>query len=166
MSGLRIVGGAAAAAVVGASVGAVAYFEGVIPQTYRDPVGIPTACVGETGPHIVMGQTWTMEQCMQMLDESLWRHWTGVSLCMHAEVTVNQAAAILSWTYNVGVGAACSSTLARMVNQGAPPEAWCQQLTRWTKARKLGVVIELPGLVKRRTAERHMCLYGEWGIGP
>lgn len=164
MTGLRVVGAAAATAVVAASAGAVAYFEGVIPRTYVDPVGIPTACAGETGSHIVMGQTYTIDQCMQMLDESLWRHWVGVSRCMHAEVTVNQAAAILSWSYNIGVGAACSSTLAKMVNRGAPAEAWCQQLTRWTKARKMGVVIELPGLVKRRAAERSMCLYGEWGI--
>ena len=163
MSGLRIVG-ASAGAVIAVSAGAVAYFEGVIPQTYRDPVGIPTACAGETGPHIVMGQTWTMEQCIQMLDESLYRHWMGVSRCMDAEITTNQAAAILSWTYNIGVGAACSSTLARMVNQGAPAEIWCNQLTRWTKAKKMGVTIELPGLVKRRAAEKNMCLYGEWDI--
>lgn len=162
MSGLRVVGAASAAAVIAA--GSVAYFEGVIPHTYVDPVGIPTACAGETGPHIQIGQTYSIDQCMTMLDASLARHWRGLERCIVGELTMQEAAAILSWTYNVGVGAACGSTLVRMINRGAPAEAWCQQLTRWTKARKLGVVIELPGLVKRRAAERSMCLTGQWGI--
>lgn len=164
MSGLRIAGAASAAVVVAATAGGVAYFEGVIPHTYRDPVGIPTACAGETGPHIQMGQTYTLDQCMVLLDASLARHWRGLERCIVGELTMQEAAAVLSWTYNVGVGAACGSTLVRMINRGAPAEAWCQQLTRWTKARKLGVVIELPGLVKRRAAERSMCLTGQWGI--
>lgn len=164
MSGLRVAGAASAAAVIAATAGGVAYFEGVIPHTYRDPVGIPTACAGETGPHIQMGQTYTLDQCMTMLDASLARHWRGLERCIVGELTMQEAAAVLSWTYNVGVGAACGSTLVRMINLGAPAELWCQQLTRWTKARKLGVVIDLPGLVKRRAAERSMCLTGQWGI--
>ncbi len=162
--GMRIAGGVAAAAIIATSAGAVAYFEGVIPNSYRDPVGIPTACAGETGPHIRMGQTYTLDQCMQMMDASLWRHWRGLERCMDAEVTPGQARAVLSWTYNVGIGAACGSTLVRMANQGAPPEIWCHQLTRWTKARVAGVVVELPGLVKRRRAELSMCLGETWGI--
>lgn len=161
MSGLRVIG-ASAAAVVFATAPAVAWFEGLLPYTYVDPVGIPTACVGETGAHVEMGQTYTMEQCMQMLDASLWRHWDGLSRCVDAQVTVGQASALLSWTYNVGVGAACGSTLVRLLNSGAPSGVWCHQLTRWTKARKLGVVVELPGLVTRRNAELAMCLDGDW----
>lgn len=164
MSGLRIAGAASAAAVLAATAGGVAYFEGVIPHTYRDPVGIPTACAGETGPHIRMGQTYTLDQCMAMLDSSLARHWRGLESCADAELTINQAAALLSWTYNIGAGAACRSTLVRMLNQGAPAELWCHQLTRWTYATKLGVKVQLPGLVKRRASELSMCLHGAWGI--
>lgn len=164
MSGLRVVG-ATAAGVVLAVAPAVAWFEGMIPYTYVDPVGIPTACGGETGPHIVLGQTYTMEQCLQMLDASLWRHWRGLERCISADVTPAQAQALLSWTYNVGVGAACRSTLARMLNAGAPAAQWCHQLMRWTKARVMGVLVDLPGLVKRRRAELAMCLDGgEWRL--
>lgn len=164
MSGLRIAGAASAAAVVAATAGGVAYFEGVIPHTYRDPVGIPTACAGETGPHIRMGQDYTMDQCLRMLDASLARHWRGLERCVDAVLTINQAVALLSWTFNVGVGAACGSTLVRMLNSGTPPELWCHQLTRWTYATKLGVKVQLPGLVKRRAGELSMCLHGVWGI--
>lgn len=163
MTGLRVVGGAAAAVVIGASAGAVAYFEGVIPRTYVDPVGIPTACAGETGPHIRIGQTYSLDQCMAMLDASLARHWSGLERCVDAELTINQAAALLSWTYNIGSGAACRSTLVRMLNQGAPADLWCHQLTRWTYATKAGVKVQLPGLVKRRASELSMCLHGHWG---
>lgn len=163
MSRLRIIGGAFAAVTATAGP-CVAWFEGVIPYTYVDPVGIPTACIGETGAHIAMGQTYTVDQCMAMLDASLAKHWRGLERCVDAEVTVNQASALLSWTYNVGVGNACGSTLVRLLNSGAEPAVWCNQLTRWTKARKFGVLIELPGLVKRRNAELSMCLEGDWRI--
>lgn len=163
MSNLRIIGGTLAA-VVAATAPGVAYFEGVLPYTYADPVGIPTACAGETGAHIKFGQTYSIEQCMAMLDASLARHWAGLERCVDADVTINQASALLSWTYNVGVGNACRSTLVRLLNAGAEPDVWCHQLTRWTKARKLGVLIELPGLVKRRSAEMAMCLDGDWRI--
>lgn len=163
MGGLRTVG-VTGAVVIATAAPAVAWFEGVIPYTYRDPVGIPTACAGETGPHIRMGQTFTIAECMDMMDASLWRHWMEMGRCSDAEVTWNQAAALLSWTYNVGVGNFCKSTLVKLLNSGAEPAIWCSQLSRWTKARKAGMLIELPGLVKRRAAERSMCLYGRWGV--
>lgn len=161
MNRSRILGGTLAA-VFALGAPCTAYFEGVIPHTYADPVGIPTACVGETGPHIRMGQTYTVAECMTMFDKRLRLEWSRVEPCIAVDVTVPQAAAILSWSYNVGATAACHSTLVRLLNAGAPPDAWCAQLSRWTKATKLGVSIELPGLVKRRAAERAMCLGLPW----
>lgn len=157
----RVLGGTLAA-VLAAAAPCTAYFEGVIPHTYADPIGVPTACVGETGPHIRMGQTYTVDECMSMFDKRLQLEWSRIEPCIAVDVTVPQAAAILSWEYNVGAHAACSSTLVRMLNAGAPPEVWCAQLSRWTKATKFGVSVELPGLVKRRAAERAMCLGGAW----
>ncbi|WP_440221851.1 lysozyme [Dokdonella sp. MW10] len=156
MSKGKIIGGTAASVVLAAAP-VVAYFEGVIPQTYIDPVGIPTVCAGETGPHVAMGQSYTVEQCMRMLDDRLLVEWRKVEPCIGRPVTVPQATAILSWSYNVGAGAACRSTLLRQLNAGQPAEVWCQQLSRWTKATVMGVSVELPGLVKRRASERAMC---------
>jgi lysozyme len=61
----------------------------------------------------------------------------------------------VSFAYNVGGGNYCGSTLVRKLNAGDTAGA-CNELTRWTRAK--GIV--LPGLVKRREAERQLCLQG------
>lgn len=73
-------------------------------------------------------------------------------------MTVPQGAALVSWADNVGIHAACTSTLVRMLNVGASPAQWCAQLTQWNKATYLGVKIVLPGLTRRRASERAMCM--------
>ena len=52
----------------------VLYFEGTVTKTYKDPIGIITACVGHTGPELKMGQTFTPEQCQEMLYADLLKH--------------------------------------------------------------------------------------------
>lgn len=141
-----------------------AYFEGVFPIGYADPVGIPTDCIGETGPDVRIGrQRFTFDQCVARYEPRLQRVWNdGLSYCIRRDVTVMQGAALMSWGDNVGVVAACGSTLVRLLNAGAAPETWCAQLPRWDKATKLGVKITLPGLTKRRAAEREMCEGRAW----
>lgn len=46
----------------------------------------------------------------------------------------------------------CASTLARKANAGDMPGA-CAELSKWVFANKA----KLPGLVKRRAAEREVC---------
>lgn len=140
------------------------YFEGYVSRTYRDPVGIPTACWGETGAHIQYGMEFTLAECVQMHNASLWRTWQGLGRCITAPLLVREMAALLSWAHNVGVGAACGSTAVRMIRAGVPAEVWCLQLPRWNKATVMGVKVVLPGLVTRRQAEMTMCLHGHWGI--
>jgi lysozyme len=153
----RIVGGTAAIAfALGAPL--AAYFEGVIPHSYVDPIGIPSACIGETGPDIKPGMVFTIEQCIARYQVRFQKTWRDVEPCITVNVTPWQAAAVISWTYNVGAYAACHSTLMRMLNSGATPEQWCAQLLRWDKATLAGVKVELAGLKKRRVAEQRMCL--------
>lgn len=61
--------------------------------------------------------------------------------------------AIVSWAYNVGPQAACSSTLVRKLQAGDYDGA-CTELLRWTKFKGR----ELPGLVKRRREEHAKCM--------
>lgn len=136
----------------------VTYYEGMIPHTYSDPVGIPTACYGHTGKDVKPGKTYTADECKTLLAGDLSKALASVDRCITADVSPPQAAALVSFTYNIGGSALCSSTLARMANAGAPAATWCAQMLRWTKATKLGVTIELPGLVKRRNTEFQMCL--------
>lgn len=140
--------GAGAAALLLAM---VPVYEGTILRTYRDPIGVLTSCVGHTGPELRMGQRWTPEQCQQQLAADLLHH-AGALDCITAPLTEGQKAAFVSFAFNVGNKAFCGSTLARKANAGDLAGA-CAELSRWTYAGGR----QLPGLIKRRAAEREMC---------
>ncbi|MPT05742.1 MULTISPECIES: lysozyme [Delftia] len=143
--------GAAAAALV---VPVVKFYEGEVRATYKDPVGIVTACVGHTGPELQMGQVFTREQCEDMLYSDLLKHAAALE-CVKTPMTDGQKAAFLSFAFNVGNRAFCGSTLARKANAGDMTGA-CAELSRWTYAGGK----QLPGLVNRRAAERQLCERG------
>lgn len=147
----RLKKGSAIAAVCCALVGG---FEGLRQVAYLDPVGIPTACFGET-KGIKLGMRFTRQECEGMLIESLIAHERGMMACTKVDLPDDRYVALLSFTYNVGVGNYCGSTLVKKLNAGDVRGA-CDQLMRWTRAKG----IELPGLVKRRAAERELCLKG------
>jgi lysozyme len=154
MNKLRVFLAALGITVVATAIPSVMDHEGLVLETAPDPIGIPTACFGETGPHIKLGKRYTPEQCRDMLQRRMSAMWSEVSACIKREITVNQGVALLSWTYNVGVGAACKSTLMKRLNRGDPPSSWCPELLRWRFANGR----ELPGLKKRRKAEMEICL--------
>ena len=132
----------------------VVYYEGVVLRTYADPINKITACTGHTGPELRMGQTFTKEQCETMLYGDLLKHADALN-CIKTPLADNQKAAFLSFAFNVGNGAFCKSTLARKANAGDLIGA-CAELSRWVMAGGR----ELPGLVKRRAAERQLCEKG------
>ena len=132
----------------------VMLYEGTVLQSYRDPIGIVTACVGHTGPELRMGQRYTRQQCEDMLYGDLLKHAQALD-CIKRPMTDGQKAAFVSFAFNVGNKAFCDSTLARKANAGDMPGA-CAELSRWTRAGGR----ELPGLVKRRAAERELCERG------
>lgn len=129
----------------------VMYLEGTIQRVYRDPIGILTSCTGHTGPELRMGMVFTKQQCEQQLLADLLKHSEALD-CIKKPMTDGQKAAFLSFAFNVGEGAFCASTLARKANAGDMRGA-CAELSRWTLAGGK----ELPGLVKRRAAERKVC---------
>ena len=147
------------AAKIGAGATALAIplvmlYEGTVLQSYRDPIGIITACVGHTGPELRMGQRYTRQQCEDMLYGDLLKHAQALD-CIKPPLTDGQKAAFVSFAFNVGNKAFCDSTLARKANAGDMAGA-CAELSRWTRAGGR----ELPGLVKRRAAERELCERG------
>lgn len=73
----------------------------------------------------------------------------------------NQFAALLSFVFNTGAGNFGQSTLLKMLNAGDRAGA-ADQFLVWNKSRKDGVLIELPGLTRRRTAERALFLGQPW----
>lgn len=145
--------------VLGASTAAlvvplVISYEGTVTHSYKDPIGLVTACHGHTGSDIKMGQTFTDEQCRQFLESDLIKHAADLQ-CIKAPLAPEQRAAFLSFAYNVGGEKFCGSTLVRKANAGDLAGA-CNELRRWTMAGGK----ELPGLVKRREAERNLCMKG------
>ena len=139
------------AAWVAICVGCVAGAEGLRTVAYSDFVGVPTACFGETR-NIKLGDSFTVEQCKDMLGDRIDEFGRGVDGCVTVPLSPSRKAALVSFSYNVGTQAFCSSTLARKLNAGDPRA--CDELLKWTKA----AGVELPGLVKRREQERELCL--------
>lgn len=130
----------------------VPQFEGVILRGYKDPIGIVTACAGHTKT-AVLGRPYTRAECEKLLVDDLVEHLEGVLQCTpNLKGATGPLAAAGSFAYNVGTGAYCGSTMARLFREGKVMEA-CAQLGRWTYAGGR----QLPGLVTRRATERRIC---------
>lgn len=155
MSGNQRSGKPIAAGVLGVILAAVAFiapWEGMEQVPYRDMVGKLTWCYGETRG--VPKESYTEAECAAMLATGVGQFYDGLMRCVHTPLTQGQAVAITSWAYNVGIHAACNSTLVRKLNAGAPADEWCRELLRWDKAGGRTV----RGLTRRRQAEYRECV--------
>ncbi len=140
------------AAVLTLAAGLVSYYEGYVPRTYSDPIGIPTSCYGHVGPENTPGRRFSKDECQALLEGDLAKAYQSVIRCVTVPLRDYEAAALVSFTYNVGGAAFCRSTLVKRVNRGELPAA-CAELSKWVYAGR----VKLPGLVKRRAAERATC---------
>ena len=147
-------GKVATLAVVLLAMPVVAVYEGTSLTTYQDPVGIPTVCMGETDRDLTIRERFTLAECQVVMGASLYKHASELDRCITRPVEPYEAAALLSIVYNVGVSALCKSTMVKQINAGEPGSVWCQQFDRWVYAKG----IKLRGLVKRREAEKALCL--------
>ena len=123
-------------------------FEGCSLDAYQDPVGIWTIGWGST-LGVKRGDRITQEKADAMLLDEVHRFIDCIDKSVTVDLTVNQAAALVSFSYNVGCGAFKKSTLLRKLNAGDYTGA-AREFDRWNKAggRTLG------GLTRRRAAER------------
>lgn len=118
-------------------------------------VGSPPACVGET-KGIRMGMTFTKPQCEAMLLKRLAEDFApAVERCARQPMGDDLYTAHLSLAYNIGTNAYCKSSVVRLWNAGER-RASCNAFMMWDRAG--GRVIA--GLVRRREAERALCLKG------
>ncbi|NML61845.1 lysozyme [Massilia sp. RP-1-19] len=135
--------------------------EGLRQFAYFDPPGILTVCYGHTGADVQKGRRYSLSECDALLSEDMRKAMDYVNRCVPG-LPVPILAAFGDATYNLGPVVSCdtrNSKAARELRAGNY-EAACNQLVRWDKARVLGVMITLPGLTKRRTKERDLCLTG------
>lgn len=153
MSRLRNAG---AAGLVALAIGVVGVHEGLRTEAYRDPVGIPTICYGETRG-VRMGQRHTKPECDEMLARRLDEFAGHMERCVPSAKAMPEPryVAHLSLTYNIGEGAYCRSSVARLTNAGRIREA-CDAFLMWDRAGGR----RLAGLTRRRQEERALCLKG------
>lgn len=143
-----------AAGLAALAVATVGGFEGYRSKAYRDSVGVPTACYGETHG-IRMGMHFTKPQCDKMLLSRLNIMADRMEKCIHRPMSDDTYVAFLSLTYNIGEGGFCRSSVARLYNAGERRAA-CHAMLRYDRAG--GNV--LPGLLRRRREEEALCLKG------
>lgn len=144
------------AAVMALAVPIAGKWEGIRTEAYRDVVGVWTVCYGETRG-VKPGQSYSVAECKAMLELGLSQFRDGLLKCAPemASAPASVQAAATSWSYNVGLGAACRSTLAKRLRSGDWRGA-CNELPKWKFAG--GKVWK--GLVNRRADERGLCLSG------
>lgn len=133
----------------------IAGFEGLRTTAWHDPIdpkGVNTVCYGHI-EGVQVGDTYTRVQCQKMLEKDLPRYMAMVDRCIHVYMPPQRYAAVLSFTYNLGPGALCKSSVARYINAGDYKRG-CDAMLLYNKS--TGVVRK--GLVRRREAERTLCL--------
>jgi lysozyme len=151
-------------------------FEGLILNAYYDPVGYPTQGYGRLlsrevwGPlgrppknnsEKVTAQQW-LENKYPTIDLQTADIWLKQDMMKAVRATLRlcpgainnrQIAALADFTFNCGAGNLEISTLRRKVNRGEFEDA-SNEFLKWVFARG----VKLPGLVRRRVAERDLFL--------
>lgn len=137
-----------------ALVAVVGSAEGFRQNAYRDSIGVPTICYGETkGVH--MGDHMTKAECDAKFVERLDVFANAVEQCVKRPMSDKTEVAFVSLAYNIGEAGFCKSSVVRLYNEGNQIAA-CDHMLAFNRAG--GVVF--PGLTKRRERERKLCLEG------
>lgn len=132
----------------------IASHEGFRERAYRDVTGVPTIGYGET-KGVTMDSTTTRLEALMRLEISAGEHAKEMVKCIKVPISQGEYNAYVSFTYNVGAGAFCRSTLVKKLNN-LDYDGACSELLKWTQAG--GKVY--PGLVKRRQDEYQTCIGG------
>lgn len=134
-------------------------------EPYYDGAGVPTDGFGNT-VDVVMGRARGLVQDLKMLLANTKSAEAAVNRCVSVDMTQAQFDGLVMFTYNVGGGAFCSSTLVKKLNAG-DRVGGCSEITRWVYITREGKKVNcaLPGnrkfcggLVPRREEENRLCL--------
>lgn len=135
--------------------------EGIRQVWYYDPIGLPTVCMGHTGPDIDKTKRYSLDECKALLNKDMLHALNVVDACAPG-LPPQTLAAFADAAYNIGPSIACDQARSTAARKLAAKDyrGACLELTRWDKARVGGVMVPLPGLTKRRALERELCLQG------
>jgi lysozyme len=128
-------------------------FEGLKLKAYLCPAKVWTIGYGNTryedGRPVKEGDVITKERAEQLFLRILDVFEKGVKSRVKKELNSNQFSALVSFSYNVGLGNFGASTLLKMVNVNPSDPKIREQFMRWNKANG-GI---MAGLIRRRKAE-------------
>ena len=125
-------------------------WEGCELKAYKCPAGVWTIGYGHTNG-VKEGQKITQEQAETFLRQDIEYFEKGVTKLVSAPITQNQFDALVSFAYNVGLGAFKTSTLRKKLNE----KDYCgasKEFAKWNKSK--GKVLK--GLTNRRKDEKSM----------
>ena len=134
----------------------IAYFEGVKLKPYKCPAGLWTVGIG----HLIgdgntlpndWNRTFTLEEAYALLAKDVARFERGVSLYCPVPLTQGMFDALVSFSFNLGLGTLQRSSLRQKVNRG-DFEGAKKVLLKYNKAN--GKVLK--GLDLRRKAEARL----------
>ena len=134
-------------------------FEGFRSMPYQDVVGKWTVGSGHLmipGDGTVVGSPITMGQATELLRKDLHTAEEAVNSC-GVELTQNEFDALVSFTYNLGVGAFQRSTLLKLLKTGNKLSA-SGEFPKWSMAGGK----EVPGILRRRHAEQDCFLHSTY----
>lgn len=139
-------------AITAALLVGVAVEESFRSTPYDDGVGVLTDGFGNTR-NVRKDKKVTVERALIQLNENLESHAKEIAQCIDVPLYQYEWEAYISFSYNVGSHAFCTSTLNKKLNRQDYAGA-CRELLRWNKAG--GRVLK--GLVERRKREYKQCM--------
>lgn len=159
---------AASVSAIAICLGLVMFYEGDVPVGYKDPIGIPTAGVGHTGPDVIIGKWYDKATREGWLKEDLSEAASIVEECAPSSIDEYQRAAFISFALNVGKGKKNVKDGFCILKNGNTPthikkaregdkEGSCRALKSWITAGGK----KLNGLIRRREAEYNLCMGNE-----
>lgn len=137
-----------------AGIALIKHYEGLSLKPYLCPAKVATIGYGSTfypdGRTVTTADAPITEaQADTLLRSTLGKFELGVERLVTVPMTQRQFDALVSFVFNLGLGALAGSTLLKKLNAGDYAGS-ANEFGKWVKAANM----VLPGLVKRREAER------------
>lgn len=139
--------------ISGNGINVIKSFEGLRLHAYLDSASIWTIGYGTiiyiNGVPVKQGDVITKEQADDIMSFQLKRYVAAINSLVTSSINQQQFDSLVSFAYNLGIGAFKGSTLLKSVNANPNDPAIKDELLKWVRAS--GKVVQ--GLVKRRQRE-------------
>jgi lysozyme len=132
---------------------------GLYLKAYQDSGGVWTIGWGSTYDFdkqrkVQQGDIITEAQAQKWLDMETSQNAKDIDSLVKVPLNNNQKNALVSFVYNVGIGAFKASSLLRLLNSGADKNTVAAQFDRWVYDNG----VKVKGLINRRNAEKKLFL--------